>query len=129
MKIKKLILATFLNISTPIIFLNITNNYSINAQTEFIPIGVFSNGSLSVSLWHENDTYNYLGYDESTQNSIQLSTPILDSNNNFFVWHIDDHQYQVAWQPQYPNSIKVTIINPNNQIITNTVLTRENVYY
>ena len=128
MKIKTLILATFLSVSTPI-YLNFTNNYSVNAQTKSAPIGVFSNGALSVSLWHENNTYNYFGYDESTQNSIQLSTPILDSNNNLLVWHLDDYQYKVAWQHQNTNSIRVTIINPQNQIITNAVLSREYVYY
>jgi hypothetical protein len=133
MNIKNLVLATILGICTPIM-VNFANNNSVVAQREETsPIGVFQDGILSVSLWYENNTYQYFSYNQSNQNYIQLSGAIiaLDSNTErkVFIWNNGNYRYQVAWRPKEPNFVRVIIVNPQNQIITNTILTRQNVYY
>lgn len=132
MNIKALTLAILLGLSTPIL-VNFTNNYTVNAQEDTAPIGVFDGDNLSLSLWYENNTYQYFSYNPSSRDYIQLSGArlALDSSTErkVFIWYNGEYQYQVAWRPREPNFVRVIIINPRNEIVTNTILTRSNVYY
>jgi hypothetical protein len=133
MNIKNLVLAAILGICTPIMVNFVTNNQVLAQREETSPIGVFRDGILSVSLWYENNTYQYFCYNQTNQDYIQLSGAIiaLDSNTErkVFIWNNGNYRYQVAWRPKEPNFVRVIIVNPQNQIITNTILTRQNVYY
>ncbi len=133
MKTKSLFLAILLGLSTPIIS-NFSNNYIVNAQEEEnAPIGIFKNNNLSVSLWYENNAYHYFSYNPSSRDYIQLSGARLSGESNaqrkIFVWYNGNYEYQIAWRPSEPNFVRVIIINSRNEIVTNSILTRQNSYY
>lgn len=132
MNIKAFVLGTLLGVSTPML-VDSFQNYGVNAQSINAPIGVFSDGNLSVSLWYENNAYHYFAYQENNHYSVQLSGARLEQNSNndrkVFIWYNGNNQYQIAWRPSDPNFVRVIVINSDQQIETNTILTRENVYF
>jgi hypothetical protein len=132
MNIKAFVLGTLLGVSAPML-VDSCQNYAVNAQSATAPIGVFSNGNLSVSLWYENNAYHYFAYQENSRYSVQLSGARLDQNSNqdrkVFIWYNGNAQYQIAWRPSDPNFVRVIVINSDQQIETNTILARENVYF
>lgn len=127
MKITNLILTVILGISTPIIS-SLTVKNTVNAQTIQGAIGTFSNEEWTVSLWYENNIYYYNSLNLNNGQSLTLSRPRLSLESTedryIYIWRNNDYQYQITWRKNDPDYLRLTVINPSNRTIVNTILQR-----
>jgi hypothetical protein len=88
------------------------------------PLGGFSDGLWTVSLWHENNLYNYSVKNHQTGATLFLSSPeqSIDGNNRVYTWRSNSIDYQVSWQPGNPRVINLQAIGPNGKQFLNRLL-------
>ena len=88
--------------------------------------GVFVDREWTISVYHQDNTYRYRGYNHQTQKSIQLSGAILsgDRQRKIYTWNNQGTRYQVIWQRQDPDFIRVRVITPNGKEALNRLLPR-----
>lgn len=88
------------------------------------PLGGFSDGLWTVSLWHENNLYNYSVKNNQTGATLFLSSPeqSIDGDNRVYTWRSNLNNYQVSWQPSNPRMINLQVIGPNGKQVLNRQL-------
>lgn len=130
MNLKNIALATILGITTPVISLVSFSPIAI-AQLAY-PVGNFKNEEWSISLWYENNVYHYYTLNLNSGQSISLSGARLDAistqDRYVYLWRNGDFEYKIAWQPEDPDFIRLIVVNPNNQVIVNSVARRNDTY-
>jgi hypothetical protein len=88
--------------------------------------GAFVDREWTISVYHENNTYRYRGYNLQTKKSIELSGALVsgDRQRRIYTWNNQGTKYQVTWQRQDPDYIRVRVITPNGKEILNRLLPR-----
>jgi hypothetical protein len=88
--------------------------------------GTFVDKEWTISVYSENNTYHYQGYNIKTKKSINLAGAILSGNRQrrVYTWNNQGTRYQVTWQAQDPDYIRVKVIVPNGKEVLNRLLPR-----
>lgn len=125
MNIKALGLIAILGLAAPAITDLIINPQAHAKETQFTdPLGGFSDGLWTVSLWQENNLYNYSVKNHQTGATLFLSSPeqSIDGDNRVYTWRSNFNEYQVSWQPGNPRVINLQVIDPNGKQVLNRLL-------
>jgi WD40 repeat protein len=124
MNLKVISLATILSLATPIIP-NLLIPSKVTAIPQ-LPIGTFSNEQWSVSLQYENNTYYYQGRNKQSGNTLNLSGAQLSgtSKRPIYTWRNGGYRYQIVWQPNDPDFVRLQVFAQNDKEILNRLLTR-----
>lgn len=122
MNIKATALAVILGLCTPAITNLVINSPAI-AAPQFAQ-GTFMDDTWSVTLWFENNSYFYRGKNMKTGSSLLLSGATVTGNSQrrVYNWRNGPSRYQVVWQPNDPNVIRVQVFAPNGKQILNRLL-------
>jgi hypothetical protein len=88
--------------------------------------GAFSDREWDISVYYQNNSYQYRGQQRGTAKSIQLSgaTIARDGQRKIYTWNNNGTRYQVVWQPQDPDYIRLRVITPRGEVL-NRLLSRE----
>jgi hypothetical protein len=89
--------------------------------------GVFADREWTISVYYQNNTYQYSGFNHQTQSSIQLSgaTVKRDGQRKIYTWNNGGTRYQVVWQSQDPDYIRVRVTTPRGKEVLNRLLPRQ----
>jgi hypothetical protein len=90
------------------------------------PDGAFGDREWTISVYYQNNTYTYNGYNLQTDKSISLSGATVsgDSNRKIYTWNNGGTRYQVTWQRRDPNFIRVRVITPSGKEVLNRLFAR-----
>jgi hypothetical protein len=90
------------------------------------PDGSFGDQEWNISVFQENNTYKYSGYNNRTKKSIQLSgaTVLRDGQRKIYTWNNGGTRYQVIWQSKDPDYVRVRVTTPNGTEVLNRLLSR-----
>jgi hypothetical protein len=90
-------------------------------------IGSYSDRDWTIVIDYENSTYLYVGENHQTRNRIRLYGAKVsgDRYRKIFDWNNGGTHYQVTWQPQDPDYIRVRVISPNGNEILNRLLSQD----
>lgn len=124
MNIKAFALVAILGLCAPAI-----TDLAINPQAlaePLLPKGGFSDGLWTVSLWYENNSYNYSVKNHQTGATLFLSgaEESVDNELHIYTWHSGMNNYQVMWQPSAPRVIRLQVIAANGKQVLNRLLTK-----
>lgn len=125
MNIKALGLIAILGLAAPAITDLIINPQAHAEEAQLTdPLGGFSDGLWTVSLWQENNLYNYSVKNHQTGATLFLSSPeqSIDGDNRVYTWRSNFNEYQVSWQPSNPRVINLQVIGPNGKQVLNRLL-------
>ena len=88
--------------------------------------GSFSDREWDISVYYRNNTYQYRGQLRGLDKSIELSgaTVLRDGNRKIYTWNNNGTRYQVVWQRQDPDYIRVRVTTPRGKEILNRLLSR-----
>ena len=88
---------------------------------------VFADKEWNVSIYHQNNSYHYRGYNVRTKSSIELSgaTVTRDGERKIYTWNNGGTRYRVTWQPKDPSYIRVRVMTPNGKEVLNRLLSLE----
>ncbi len=80
-----------------------------------------------ITLWQRNNAYYYKTLEFANHQKLCLADGKASGNSErpVFTWNNRGYQYQVAWQPNDPNFIRLTVQNPSGQVILNQLFKRE----
>lgn len=125
MNIKTFAVIAILGLAAPAI-----TDLAINTQAHAeepkltAPLGGFSDGLWTVSLWQDNNLYNYSVKNHQTGATLFLSSPeqSIDGDNRIYTWRYNSTDYQVSWQPSNPRMINLQVIGPNGKQVLNRLL-------
>jgi hypothetical protein len=83
------------------------------------PDGDFFDREWNISVYYQNNSYHYTGYNRRTGRSIELSGAVVsgDRQRKVYTWNNDGTWYQVIWQPQDPNYIRVRVIASGREVL------------
>ncbi len=102
--------------------LNISNiNSSPKLNVEF-PLGHFQDDKWSITVSDVKGNLHYRGEELSTGESLHLTDGSVsnvsgDSQRKICTWNNGAYRYQVIWQPQNPNLIRLQVSSPNGEIL------------
>lgn len=124
MKLNAFTLAALIGFATPVI-VDLLIPSEVVAIPQF-PTGTFGDADWSVSLSYNNNTYYYRGENKQSGNALNLSGAQLggSSERPVFTWRNGAYRYQVTWQPNDPNFVRLQVFAPNGSEILNRLLTR-----
>jgi hypothetical protein len=90
--------------------------------------GSFANSEWIVHVYYINGVYRYDGHRRGTDESlsIHLSGAVVsgDRQKKVYTWNNSGTKYQVTWNRQDPDYIRVRVINPRGREILNRLLSR-----
>jgi hypothetical protein len=88
--------------------------------------GAFSDREWDVSVYYRNNTDRYRGQLRGSNKSIELSgaTVLRDGNRRIYTWNNNGTRYQVVWQRQDPDYIRVRVTTPRGKEVLNRLLSR-----
>ena len=91
------------------------------------PNGSFLDREWNIAVVYRNNSYHYIGYNLRTGKSIELAGAVVagDPQRKVYTWNNNGTLYQVTWQPQDPNYIRVRVISSGREVL-NRLLTRDN---
>ncbi len=124
MKLLPLTAALFmLGLTTPILTQAIDPQIAVARVVG--PEGTFLDRDWNVAVYYQNNSYHYTGYDRRTGRSIELAGAIVSGNRQrkVYTWNNNGTWYQVTWQPQDPNFIRIRVIASGREVL-NRLLTR-----
>lgn len=126
MNVKAIVLASILGLSTPAIA-SLSFNPPAIAQGA-LPIGTFEDSLWTIDLSYYNNTLSYYGTNKQTGDSLELrgATVAGTARRRLYIWNNGDYRYQVAWQPNDPNYIRLQVFNARGRIMLNRLLSRTN---
>jgi hypothetical protein len=125
MNIKAITLAAILGLATPVVTELITTT-QVLANPSF-PSGDYSDGLWLITLSYQDNVRHYSGRNLKTGDTIALSGSNVSGNNQQWVytWLNDKYRYQVAWQPEDPDVIRLQVLSPSGKAILNRLLQRQ----
>jgi hypothetical protein len=127
MNIKAFALAAILGISVPAVAdITISNPAMANSGFNY-PDGVFSDGTWEVTLRSGDNGYSYTGTNLQSGKSLYISSAPKTSGNRrrqVYTWRKGDYRYQIAYQPNDPNYIRLLVIAPNGGVVLNRLLSQ-----
>jgi hypothetical protein len=94
------------------------SNTSNNSSAAF-PLGSFKDEKWLISLSDENDGFHYRGEELATGESLHLTGAIVSGNSQrkIYTWNNGGYRYQIIWQPQNPNFIRLIVSASNGEIL------------
>ncbi|MDJ0742167.1 MAG: hypothetical protein QNJ32_02270 [Xenococcaceae cyanobacterium MO_167.B27] len=100
------------------------NDRADTKLTQQFPSGKFSDDSWLISLWQKNGTYYYQGTELRTGNSLSLrgAKSSIDRQRHTYTWQNGDYSYQINWQPNNPDYIRLQVFAPNGKQLLNRLL-------
>ncbi|MBD2013843.1 hypothetical protein H6F96_07600 [Microcoleus sp. FACHB-53] len=125
MNIKAFALIAILGLAAPAITDLVINPQAHANEPQLTePLGGFSDGLWTVSLWQENNLYHYSVKNNQTGATLFLSSPeqSIDGDNRVYTWRSNFNNYQVSWQPSNPRMINLQVIAPNGKQVLNRLL-------
>jgi hypothetical protein len=89
--------------------------------------GTFIDKNWVVTVSQEDGRYRYVGYDVKTSKSIELIGAAFSqqAGKHFYTWSNGDTKYQVIWQPQDRDYVRLKVISPNQKKVLNRLLSRQ----
>jgi hypothetical protein len=90
------------------------------------PDGAYLDRDWTVSIYYANNSYHYTGFKHRNQSSIELAGATLsrDGSRRIYTWNNSGTRYQIVWQPQDPDFIRVRVTSPSGKEILNRLLRR-----
>ncbi|MEM8641219.1 MAG: hypothetical protein AAGG51_20745 [Cyanobacteria bacterium P01_G01_bin.54] len=118
-----LVLALLLGISAPAIAPTVSLESPAIAQAT-LPIGQWLGGGFEVNIAYFDNALHYHGYDLRNGSSLHLvgATVSGDRSRRLYTWRNGGHRYQVAWQPNDPEVIRLQVFDPNGRQLINTLM-------
>lgn len=91
---------------------------SQNSNSKY-PLGNFQNNKWLVSIRLENNQLTYLGRSRTSGKSLYLKGSRISGNNQrkIFTWNNGNYRYQVIWQPNDPNYIRLKVLNSRRELL------------
>jgi hypothetical protein len=111
-------------LATPLLTQAISPMVAVAKMTS--PDGAFVDQEWTITVAYVNNTYQYSGYNSQTKKSIQLSgaTVLRDGQRKIYTWNNGGTRYQVVWQSQDPDYVRVRVTTPNGKEVLNRLLSR-----
>lgn len=91
---------------------------SQNSNSKY-PLGNFQNNKWLISLRLENNQLTYTGRSRKDGKSLYLKGSRISGNNQrkIFTWNNGNYRYQVIWQPNDPNYIRLKVLNSGRELL------------
>jgi hypothetical protein len=90
--------------------------------------GSFSDREWDVHVYYRNNSYRYRGQQRGSNRSIELSGATVskekDGSRKIYTWNNNGTRYQVVWQHQDPDYIRVRVTTPRGKEVLNRLLSR-----
>jgi hypothetical protein len=120
---KAIILSAILGISAPAIIDMAIPHQVLAVQKFNYPNNTFSDQEWSVTLNFTNNSYHYYGKHIPKGSSINLSGAVASGTHErqIYTWNNNGTKYQVVWQPNDPNYIRVQVVS-RGKVILNRLL-------
>jgi hypothetical protein len=127
MKLLNLATALILGCGIPLSIQTLAPLVAVAGST--YPEGSFEGqGWQQVTLRRVNNRYNYRQFDLETETSIELSRAYVSAGTagrRIYTWQNQDREYQVVWQAQDPDCIRVkVVVNNSGKTISNSLFYR-----
>ncbi len=86
--------------------------------------GCYKDREWQISVSRQNNTYRYQGKKIGSTRSIQLAGATVSrvGSRQIYTWNNGGTKYQVAWQSQDPDFIRVRVITPTGKEVLNRLL-------
>ncbi len=112
------------SLATPLLIQAISPTMAV-AQANS-PNGVFADREWTVTVYYENNSYHYRGFNRLTNSSIELSgaTSSSDRQRKYYIWNNGGTRYRVSWNRQDPDFIRIQVKTPNGKEVLNRLLAR-----
>jgi hypothetical protein len=126
MNMKAIILSVILGLAVPTLP-ELVLQPSAMAGVQF-PSGNFANKNWLITLSYNNNTHQYSGLNLKTGKTLNLSGATVsgDSQRRVYTWNNNGYLYQVSWQPNDPNFIRLKVFAPNKKEVLNELLEKHN---
>jgi hypothetical protein len=87
--------------------------------------GKFTSEGWRICIYYRNNTYNYAARDPQG-GSIELAGATIrrDGVRKIYTWNNGGTRYQVIWQPQDPDSIRVRVTTPQGRQVFDRLFPR-----
>ncbi|PSB42130.1 hypothetical protein [Chamaesiphon polymorphus] len=86
--------------------------------------GFFIDSDWSVNIYRQNGRYYYRGTNLHTQAYLNLAggNVYKAGNKQVYTWHNRGTKYRVTWQPKYPHTIRLYVIDNYGRVVVNRLL-------
>ncbi len=124
MKLFNLAAAVVLGLGMPLLAQVITPNVAVARIDR--PDGNFEDKDWNVGLSYQNNSYRYRGLNLKSQTALELSGATISRTNQrkTYTWNNGGTRYQVVWQAQDPDYIRLQVIESNGSVLLNRLLSR-----
>jgi hypothetical protein len=124
MKLLNLAGAVIFGLATPLLLQTTAPTVAVAGSNR--PEGSFKDAEWQVSLNRQNNSYHYRGVSLNTGTSIELAGAKVSGNSQrrTYTWNNEGTKYQVVWQAQDPNFVRVKVVSSRGRIILNRLLSR-----
>jgi hypothetical protein len=124
MKLLNLAGAVIFGLATPLLVQTIAPTVAVAGSNR--PEGSFKDAEWQVSLNRKNNSYHYRGVSLETGTSIELAGAKVSgtSQRRTYTWNNEGTKYQVVWQAQDPDFVRVKVVSSRGRIILNRLLRR-----
>jgi hypothetical protein len=124
MKLLNLAGAIIFGLATPLLTQTIAPTVAVASSNR--PEGSFGDAEWQVSLSRQNNSYHYRGVNIETGTSIELAGAKVSGNTQrrTYTWNNEGTKYQVIWQAQDPDYVRVKVVSSRNRTILNRLLRR-----
>ncbi len=129
MNIKAIALASIIGLSVPAIADITFNSHSASAMpTDFVrPTGAFMDNSQNWVVWLKLDEFGNYTYEAQSRRSgafLTLKNPCIKGNNKRYTYTFENgsHTYIIAHRPKDPSIIRLSVVNPQGDVILNRLM-------
>jgi hypothetical protein len=124
MKLLNLAGAVIFGLATPLLLQTIAPTVAVAGSNR--PEGNFKDAEWQVTLSRRNNSYHYRGISLETGTSIELAGAKVSgtAQRRIYTWNNEGTRYQVVWQAQDPDFVRVKVVSSRGRTILNRLLTR-----
>jgi hypothetical protein len=124
MKLLNLAGAIIFGLATPLLTQTLAPTVAVAGSNR--PEGSFKDAEWQVSLSRQNNSYHYRGVSLETGTSIELAGAKVSgtSQRRIYTWNNEGTKYQVIWQAQDPDFVRVKVVSSRGKTLINRLLTR-----
>jgi hypothetical protein len=127
MNVKAIAFAAILGLCVPAITEIALNSPAIAQPKVTVrrPIGGFSDGLWYVTLWRENEAYNYSIKNQQTGATIFLSgheESKDEENRHIYTWRGSENTYQIVWQPTESREVRLLVFAADGRLVLDRML-------
>ncbi len=124
MKLLNLTGAIIFGLATPVLTQSLAPTVAVAGSNR--PEGSFKDSEWQVTLHRQNNSYHYRGVSLETGTSIELAGAKVSgtSQRRIYTWNNEGTKYQVVWQSQDPDYVRVKVVSSRGRTILNRLLRR-----